>query len=249
MTTSANTRPAAWRMRSRRSCTGGRESDDRLPRRLLRVRGDAVHEHVDVAPHQPHGRDEDERGDEERCDRVGARVARAHEQQADEHGDRAAEVAARSAARSTRAQRSSTRGPRAPTPRPRRRRCRSRRRSRANAYHVACTADAAVRRAARSRARRSGGWRGRGSRPRRAPRGARPCRGRTGGRGRPGARRRRPRRTSAARRSGRCRSAPPPRGGRGCAVARPVPSLSPIRASAATTEKSAVRRCGVTPEA
>ena len=37
------------------------DADDRLPRRLLRVRRGAIHQHVDVAPHQPGRREQDER--------------------------------------------------------------------------------------------------------------------------------------------------------------------------------------------
>ena len=71
----------------------GAEPDDRLACRLLRVRGSAVHQHVDVAPHQPRGGDQHEHRDEERRDSVGARMPGADEQQADEDGDRAGEVA------------------------------------------------------------------------------------------------------------------------------------------------------------
>ena len=67
---------------------------DRAPRRRLLVGRNAVHQHVDVPAHQPHGGDEDERGDEQRRDRVRVVVAGAHEQQPDQHRDRAGEVAA-----------------------------------------------------------------------------------------------------------------------------------------------------------
>ena len=69
-------------------------ADDRLARRLLGVRGSAVHQDVDVAAHQPRGREQDEGGDEERRDRVRPRVARSHEEQTDEHRERAGEVTA-----------------------------------------------------------------------------------------------------------------------------------------------------------
>ena len=49
MTTSAKCRPAAWRSRSRRRSTGGSMLGDRLARRLVRLARRAVHEHVDVA--------------------------------------------------------------------------------------------------------------------------------------------------------------------------------------------------------
>ena len=55
--------------------TGGSIAGDRLPRRLLGVRRRAVHQHVDVAPHQPDGRAEHERRDEQRRDRVAGRPA------------------------------------------------------------------------------------------------------------------------------------------------------------------------------
>ena len=110
-------------------------------------------------------------------------------------------------------------------------------------------ADASCRPAARSRARRSAGSRRRGSRPRRAPRGAPPSRARTGARCRPG---------GAATPTAKSVSSAAIRSVPECAasesrprlcVARPVPSFSPIRAIAASTEKSAVRRCGVMAEA
>ena len=47
---------------------GRLHADDRLARRLLGVRGRAIHQHVDVAAHQPRCREQDERGDEERRD-------------------------------------------------------------------------------------------------------------------------------------------------------------------------------------
>ena len=197
--------------------------------------------------HQPHRREQHEQRDEERRDRVGLRVAGAHEQQADEHGDRAGEVA-----------------PEVQRVRRRARRCGSARAARhdatvrltsiaittpitASAYHA--RVDLRVRRrrrAARSRARRSRGSRARGTRPRRAPRGARPCRARTGGPCRRAAPRRRRRRRSAARRRGPCRSATASERRPRLCVARPVPSFSPISAIAANTETSAVRRCGLT---
>ena len=66
---------------------------DREACRLLRIGGHAVHQDVDVATHQPDGREEHEQRDEERRDRVGLHLARANEEKADEHRDRAGEVA------------------------------------------------------------------------------------------------------------------------------------------------------------
>ena len=93
--------------------------------------------------------------------------------------------------------------------------------------------------------RADGTRRARGTPPPPALRGARPCRGRRGAPRRPASSRSPPRRTSAARRRGRC-----PLGGVGDSPrlpeASPVASLIAIRTEAATTETSAVRRCGVT---
>ena len=57
----------------------GLDSSDRRARRLLGGCRDAVHQHVDVALHQPRGGDQHERGDEERRGRVRAHVARTYE--------------------------------------------------------------------------------------------------------------------------------------------------------------------------
>ena len=65
---------------------------DRTPGAVLGVARRRVHQHGDVVAHQPPGGHEHERGDEQRGDRVGARVARADEQQADEHRRRADHV-------------------------------------------------------------------------------------------------------------------------------------------------------------
>jgi len=66
---------------------------DRAACRILCFSRHAIHEHVDVASHEPHCREEYERCDEQRGDRVGLHVAGAHEDEADEHGDGAGEVA------------------------------------------------------------------------------------------------------------------------------------------------------------
>ena len=66
---------------------------DRRARRRLGLDRHAVHEHVDVRPHQPRGGGEHEHRDEQRGDRVGVLVAGANEQQADEHGGRPEQVA------------------------------------------------------------------------------------------------------------------------------------------------------------
>jgi hypothetical protein len=52
----------------------------------------AVHQHVDRPPRQPHRGDHHEHGDEQRGNRVAARVAGPHDDQADEHGDRSGQV-------------------------------------------------------------------------------------------------------------------------------------------------------------
>ena len=91
------------------------DADDRLPRRLLGIGRRTIHEDVDVAPHQPRGGEQDEHGDEERGDGVGARVAGAGEQQADRARRASRRGRCRSGARSTRARRSRTRAPRAMT--------------------------------------------------------------------------------------------------------------------------------------
>ena len=49
-----------------RALTGGLDAGDRLPRGFLRVGRRAVHQDVDVAPHQPGGREQHEHRDEER---------------------------------------------------------------------------------------------------------------------------------------------------------------------------------------
>ena len=91
----------------------GAEPDDRLACRLLRVRGSAVHQHVDVAPHQPRSGDQHERRDEERRDRVGALDAR-HARAGGRRERRTSRRGrSRSGARSTRARGSSTHAPRA----------------------------------------------------------------------------------------------------------------------------------------
>ena len=73
---------------------------DGRARRLGRVGRRAVHQHVDVPPHQAGGGHQDEAGDEERSRRVGLGVARGGEHQAEQHGDGARQIAPRSAVRS-----------------------------------------------------------------------------------------------------------------------------------------------------
>ncbi len=68
------------------------ERGDRGPCCRGRACGGAVHEHVDVALHQPAGRDQDEGGHEERCNRVAAGVAGARREQAEQDGDGAGQV-------------------------------------------------------------------------------------------------------------------------------------------------------------
>ena len=213
---SAARRPA--RIRSRRSSTGGSIAGDRLPRRLLGVRRRAVHQHVDVPPHQPRGRDQHEHGDEERRDRVGARLAGADERAARPARRASRRGRCRSGARSRAARRCRTAAPSAARrasgetsisehdpdddERPPGRVDLGRARapaSRAIARQPMHDADERRGRASTSAARCS----------------AFPCPywwplvGRA-------ARRRRPRRRSAARRRGRCPSAAPRRRGRGC---------------------------------
>jgi hypothetical protein len=69
------------------------EGLDRPPGRPLRLDGHAVHEHVDVPPHQPARRGQHEHGDEERGDRVGLGIAGAREEQSDQDRGRAEQVA------------------------------------------------------------------------------------------------------------------------------------------------------------
>ena len=66
---------------------------DRRARSLLGVGRHAIHEHVDVAAHEPVGRGQDERRDEERRDRVSLQPAGAGEQEPDQNGSRPDEVA------------------------------------------------------------------------------------------------------------------------------------------------------------
>ena len=65
---------------------------DRSASRVLDVVRHGVHQHVDVAPHETHGRRDHEQRDEERSNRVGLGVAGVGEQEPDEHGGRAGEV-------------------------------------------------------------------------------------------------------------------------------------------------------------
>ena len=63
--------PAAWRMRSRRSSTRGSSAAIAASAASWALGRDAVHQDVDVQPHQPPRRDQHEHGDEERRGRVG----------------------------------------------------------------------------------------------------------------------------------------------------------------------------------
>ncbi len=74
-------------------CDRGLDPRDRRARRLFGAGRNAVHQHVDVALHQPRRCEQDERGDEERRGRVRARIAGAHEQQPKQHGPGAGEIA------------------------------------------------------------------------------------------------------------------------------------------------------------
>ena len=84
---------------TRELAAGGRGGSEGMPqvdgraqsRRSLAERGRysaaryrAVHQHVDVATHQPGGGEQDEDGDEERRDRVAVRMTGPHEQETDE---------------------------------------------------------------------------------------------------------------------------------------------------------------------
>jgi hypothetical protein len=71
---------------------GGLRLGDRGAHRQLGLRRGAVHEHLDVAAHQPDGRRHHEPGHEERGQGVGLGVARARQHEADEHRARAEEV-------------------------------------------------------------------------------------------------------------------------------------------------------------
>jgi hypothetical protein len=64
----------------------------RGPDPVVGVGDRAVHQHVDGGLRKAERRENHERGDEERGDSVGARVARANEQETHEHCDRAGEV-------------------------------------------------------------------------------------------------------------------------------------------------------------
>jgi hypothetical protein len=66
---------------------------DRSASRVLDVVRHAVHQHVDVAPHEANRRRDHEQRNEERCDRVGLGVAGVGEEEPEEHGGRAGEVA------------------------------------------------------------------------------------------------------------------------------------------------------------
>ena len=66
---------------------------DRGERSPLGVDRHAIHEDVDVAAHEPVGRDQDQRRDEERRDRVSLQPAGAGEQEPDQNGSRSDQVA------------------------------------------------------------------------------------------------------------------------------------------------------------
>ena len=90
-TRSTKSRPAAWRERSAAELDVA-ELLERAADRLLGVGVGAVHEDLDRLAGEPRGRDEDERGDDERRDRVRPRLAGRDEDQAEQDGERAAEV-------------------------------------------------------------------------------------------------------------------------------------------------------------
>ena len=72
---------------------GGLDAGDREARSLLGVGGRDIHQHVDVAPHEPNGDEEHDARDEEGGDRVGLSVAGTYEQQSDQYRSRAGEIA------------------------------------------------------------------------------------------------------------------------------------------------------------
>ena len=65
---------------------------DRRARGLLRGTRSGVHQHANVASHQPPRREQHQPGDEQRGDRVGLGVAGPYEQEPDQHRDRADEI-------------------------------------------------------------------------------------------------------------------------------------------------------------
>ena len=66
---------------------------DRRARRVDGVRRGAIHQHVDVAPHQPRGRKQHQRGDEECSQRVSRLPAGPHGDQPEQHRGGARQVA------------------------------------------------------------------------------------------------------------------------------------------------------------
>ena len=159
---------------------------DRGERGPLGVGRHAIHEDVDVAAHEPVGRDQDQRRDEERRDRVSLRASRRGRAGARAERQSSQRGRWRSGARSRRARGcgSGARHEARPSPDSRPRRSRSgRRRTRTRRGSRSARPR---RRAPRATGTRCTGSRARGSPPPRARRGAPPCRARTGARvGRP----------------------------------------------------------------
>ena len=240
--------PPAWRSRSRRRSTGGSTAAIAARAALLGGRGRPVHQHVDVRPHQPRRGDQHEHGDEERGERVALLPARGSPRPgrastASVPGQVAAEVervraqrralvAPRGAERDDRARRVDRdhrrRRPRTPT-RPRSTSTLDpAARAGATASAATPTLTSARKPASASAARCS-------ALP--CPYGCACVRG--------------PHRDAdgeerqAARRRGRCRSGAPRRRGRASRCRSPAASLIAISSEAATTETSAVRRCGL----
>ena len=247
ITTSAKYRPAAWRIRSRRSSTGG--SIAAIARRAVAssLAGTRSISTSTLRRISLTAADEHERRDEQRRDRVGVRVPGADEQQADEHRDRAGEIA-REVERVRRERDAAV---------PARR---TRRRDRPRDVDHDHDADHRDRVPLRMHLAA-----GAGEPDDRAPddRDAREHEDRAlrerremlrlpvpvlvpGSAGRPATPTAKNVSSAAIRSVPECSASESrPR----LPVARPVPSLSPISAAAASTEKSAVLRCGVTAEA
>ena len=154
---------------------------DRSERGRFGLGGRTVHQHVDVDLDQPRRGREHEHADEERRDRVAVRVTRRGQAAARRARRASRRSRCRSAGRSRRAPRSRSAATCATTRSRGSGRSRCTTPSTANAYHGVLHMP--VRHAGEplDRADRDeDAVRARGSRPRRAPRGARPCRARTG---------------------------------------------------------------------
>ena len=249
ITTSAKCCPAAWRIRSRRSCTLGPSCAIAARAASLRLGGNAVHEHVDVPVHEPPGGDQHEHRDEERGGRIPFQPARPGQQETRRARRSSPPCRSRNGARSRQAPGCRSGVRRAARPSSGSQSTAITTTTTTIAYHVGLTrrlggADEHRQRAVRDVEAREHEDRG----LRRARPGARPCRARTGcprSAGRPATP------TAKSVRSAATRSVPEwiaseirPR----LPVASPVPSFSAMSAQAAATETRAVRRCGLMPE-